>query len=60
MTKNQIVRLTSAIEAVQAGLRWRRVVRPNGQFLRWEVNDKRFEALPKFERPKYRREGARA
>lgn len=39
-------RMRAAIEAVQAGLRWRRRGR------RWEINDPKFERLPRYENRK--------
>lgn len=49
LTENYRVRLEAAIRDVEAGLRWHR------KGLRWEMNDpRRFQALPRFERPKHR------
>ncbi|HEY2105070.1 MAG TPA: hypothetical protein VGH29_04765 [Candidatus Binataceae bacterium] len=49
MTRNYHDRLVAAIRAVEDGLRWRK----NGRH--WEmVNPEKFQALPRYERPKHR------
>jgi hypothetical protein len=49
MTNNTRQRLEAAIQAVESGLRWRKRGR------HWEMSDpKRFQALPRYERPKHR------
>jgi hypothetical protein len=57
LTENYRVRLEAAIRDIEAGLRWHKRDR------HWEMNHpERFQALPRFERPKhreYRREQGR-
>lgn len=48
ISKNYHDRMVAAIQAVQQGLRWRRVNR------RWVVTDPKFEQLPRHEYPKFR------
>ena len=48
ISKNYHDRMVAAIEAVQLGLRWKR------RKARWEINDPKFERLPRHDYPKFR------